>query len=41
MSLPELKAILAQTAGKRFTFMTPHEYALRFAAKMAFEEIQP
>ena len=38
MSLPELKAILAQTAGKRFTFMTPHEYALRFAAKIALEE---
>ena len=38
MSLPELKAILAQTDGKRFILMTPHEYALRFAAKMALEE---
>jgi hypothetical protein len=38
MTTAELKAILALTQGKRFTYMTPHEYALRFAAKMALEE---
>jgi len=38
MSISELQAILALTSGKRFTLMTPHEYALRFAAKMALEE---
>ena len=38
MSVEDLTAILARTEGKRFTFMTPHEYALRFAAKVALEE---
>jgi hypothetical protein len=38
MSVAELKAVLALTQGKRFTYMTPHEYALRFAAKMALED---
>jgi hypothetical protein len=38
MSLPELNAILAQTAGKRVILLTPHEYALKFAAKIALEE---
>lgn len=38
MSVPELTAILALTQGKRFIYMTPHEYALRFAAKMTLED---
>lgn len=38
MSVTELTAILALTNGKRFTLMTPHEFALRFAAKMALED---
>jgi len=38
MSVPELTAILALTQGKRFTLMTPHEYALKFAVKMALED---
>jgi len=38
MSVENLNAILARSNGKRFMFMTPHEYALRFAAKMALED---
>ena len=38
MSTPDLSAILARSEGKRCIFMTPHEYALRFAAKVALEE---
>ena len=38
MSTSDLTAIIARSSGKRFTLMTPHEYALRFAAKMALEE---
>ena len=38
MSVEDMTAILARSNGKRFTFMTPHEYALRFAAKMALED---
>jgi len=38
MSADDLTAILARSSGKRVTLMTPHEYALRFAAKMALEE---
>jgi len=38
MSVEDLTAILALTQGKRFTFMTPHEYVLKFAARMALEE---
>ena len=38
MSKPELNAILARSEGKRCIFMTPHEYALRFAAKVALED---
>jgi len=38
MSITDLTAIIARSNGKRFTFMTPHEYALRFAAKMALED---
>jgi hypothetical protein len=38
MSVEDLNAIIANSNGKRFTFMTPHEYALRFAAKMALED---
>ena len=38
MSVSDLTAILARSQGKRFTFMTPHEYALRFAARMALED---
>ena len=38
MSVENVTAILAHSNGKRFTFMTPHEYALRFAAKMALED---
>ena len=38
MSVEDLNAILARLNGKRFTFMMPHEYALRFAAKMALED---
>jgi hypothetical protein len=38
MSVTELTAIVALTNGKRFILMTPHEYAVRFAAKMALEE---
>jgi len=38
MPTSDLTAILAHSNGKRFTFMTPHEYALRFAAKMALED---
>jgi len=38
MSVTELTAILALTNGKRFILMTPHEHALRFAARMALEE---
>jgi len=38
MSVEDLTAILARSNGKRFIQMTPHEYALRFAAKMALED---
>jgi hypothetical protein len=38
MSISELQAIIARSNGKRFIYMTPHEYALRFAAKMALED---
>jgi len=38
MSVEDLSGIIAHSNGKRFTFMTPHEYALRFAAKMALED---
>jgi hypothetical protein len=38
MSVDDLNAVLARSNGKRFTFMTPHEYALRVAAKMALED---
>jgi len=38
MSISELQAILARSQGKRFILMTPHEYALRLAAKIALEE---
>jgi len=38
MSVEDLTGIIARSNGKRFTFMTPHEYALRFAAKMALED---
>ena len=41
MSVEDLNAILARSNGKRFTFMTPHEYALRFAAKLALEDHDP
>lgn len=38
MSVEDLTGIIAHSNGKPFTFMTPHEYALRFAAKMALED---
>ena len=38
MSVEDLNAILALTQGKRFILMTPHQYALRFAAKIALED---
>ncbi|MHB8107475.1 MAG: hypothetical protein ACYDH4_08645 [Candidatus Cryosericum sp.] len=38
MSVDALTAIIASSNGKRFVHMTPHEYALRFAAKMALED---
>jgi hypothetical protein len=38
MSTPNLNEILTRSEGKRCIFMTPHEYALRFAAKVALEE---
>ena len=38
MSVEDLNAILARSNGKRFIYMTPHEYALRFAARMALED---
>lgn len=38
MSTPDLSAILTRSEGKRCIFMTPHEYALRFAAKVALED---
>jgi hypothetical protein len=38
MPTSDLTAIIARSNGKRFTFMTPHEYTLRFAAKMALED---
>lgn len=40
MSAEGLRAILARSKGKSFASMSPHEYALRFAAKMALEEVQ-
>jgi len=38
MSTSDLTAIIARSSGKRFTLMTPHEYVLRFAAKIALED---
>jgi len=38
MSVEDLNAIIARSSGKRFIYMTPHEYALKFAAKMALED---
>lgn len=38
MSVEDLTAIIARSNGKCFIYMTPHEYALRFAAKMALED---
>jgi len=38
MSVEDLSAILARSNGKRVILLTPHEYALRFAAKMALED---
>jgi len=38
MSVEDLNTIIVRSQGKRFTLMMPHEYALRFAAKMALED---
>ena len=38
MSVEDLTAIIARSSGKRFIYMTPHEYALKFAAKVALED---
>ena len=38
MSVEDLNAIIARSNGKRFIYMTPHEYALKFAAKVALED---
>jgi len=38
MSVDDLNTILARSQGKRVILLTPHEYALRFAAKMALED---
>lgn len=38
MSTSDLTAIIARSQGKRFTLMTPHDYVLMFAAKIALEE---
>ena len=38
MSVEDLTAILARSQGKRVILLTPHEHALRFAARMALED---
>lgn len=38
MSIEGPNAIIARSQGKRVILLTPHEYALRFAAKMALED---
>jgi len=38
MSVEDLTAIIARSQGKRVILLTPHEYALKFAAKMALED---
>ena len=38
MSVENLNTIIVRSQGKRVTLMMPHEYALRFAAKIALED---
>ena len=38
MCIEGLNAIIARSQGKRVILLTPHEYALRFAAKMVLED---
>ena len=38
MSVEDLNAIITRSEGKRVILLTPHEHALRFAAKMALED---
>jgi len=38
MSVEDLNTIIVRSQGKRVILLTPHEYALKFAAKMALED---